>query len=164
MFETGYGPSGLPHIGTFGEVARTSMVRFAFEQISNIPTRLFCVSDDMDGMRKIPDNIPNTELYKKYIGMPLTKIPDPFSTAESYGHNMNTRLRAFLDAFDFDYEFISSTDYYLNGTYNDAILKVMEHYEDIMNIMLPTLGEERQTTYSPFCQFVKRQEKFCKYL
>ena len=110
-------------------------------------------------MRKIPDNIPNTELYKKYIGMPLTKIPDPFSTAESYGHNMNTRLRAFLDAFDFDYEFISSTDYYLNGTYNDAILKVMEHYEDIMNIMLPTLGEERQATYSPFLPVCQKTGK-----
>lgn len=159
LFETGYGPSGLPHIGTFGEVARTSMVRFAFEQISDIPTRLFCVSDDMDGMRKIPDNIPNPELYKEHIGMPLTKIPDPFGTSESYGHNMNARLRAFLNTFNFDYEFISSTDYYVRGLYNDAILKVMDHYEDIMEIMLPTLGEERQATYSPFLPVCQKTGK-----
>jgi len=159
LFETGYGPSGLPHIGTFGEVARTSMVRFAFEQISDIPTRLFCISDDMDGMRKVPDNIPSPELYKQYIGLPLTKIPDPFGTAESYGHNMNARLCAFLDAFNFNYEFISSSDYYKDGGYNDAILKVLANYEKVMDIMLPTLGAERQATYSPFLPVCQKTGK-----
>lgn len=159
LFETGYGPSGLPHIGTFGEVARTSMVRYAFEQISNIPTKLFCISDDMDGMRKVPDNIPSPEEYNKYIGLPLTKIPDPFGTAESYGHNMNARLRAFLDAFNFEYEFISATDCYKQGKFNNGLLKVLAHYEEVMAIMLPTLRAERQATYSPFLPVCQKSGK-----
>ncbi len=150
LFETGYGPSGLPHIGTFGEVVRTTMVRKAFELISSMPTRLFCISDDMDGMRKIPDTIPNKEEYKQYLDLPLTLIPDPFKTHESFGHHMNARLRAFLDAFNFEYEFFSSTECYKSGVFNESLLKVLKHYDEIMDIMLPTLGEERQATYSPF--------------
>jgi lysyl-tRNA synthetase class 1 len=150
LFETGYGPSGLPHIGTFGEVVRTTMIRKAFEQISDIPTRLFCVSDDMDGMRKVPDIIPNSAEYKKYLGLPLTKVPDPFGTHESYGHNMNARLRNFLDGFGFEYEFFSATECYKSGMFNDALIMALQKYEEIMEIMLPTLGEERQQTYSPF--------------
>lgn len=151
LFETGYGPSGLPHIGTFGEVLRTVMVQKAFERIApHIPTKLLCVSDDMDGMRKVPDIIPNRDQYLKYIGLPLTKIPDPFGTHESYGHNMNARLRAFLDKFGFEYEFMSATDSYHNGTFNEMLLKTLENYEKILDIMLPTLGEDRRKTYSPF--------------
>lgn len=151
LFETGYGPSGLPHIGTFGECLRTTMIRKAFEIISGgMPTRLFCVSDDMDGMRKIPDTIPNKDDYKQYLDLPLTAIPDPFGTHESYAHNMNARLRSFLDTFGFEYEFLSATECYKNGSFNDALMHVMENYEKIMDIMLPTLGEERQQTYSPF--------------
>lgn len=152
LFETGYGPSGLPHIGTFGEVVRTTMVMHAFRTITEnkIPMKLWCVSDDMDGMRKIPDTIPNKEDYIKYIGLPLTKIPDPFGTHSSYGDHMNARLCAFLDNFKFEYEFISSSKYYKEGKFNDALIQVLRHYDDIMNIMIPTLGEERQATYSPF--------------
>ena len=150
LFETGYGPSGLPHIGTFGEVVRTTMVRKAFEIISDMPTRLFCVSDDMDGMRKIPDTIPNKEEYIKYMDMPLTTVPDPFGTSKSYADNMNGRLCEFLNNFGFEYEFISATECYKDGTFNDALLRVMDKYEEIMAIMLPTLGAERQKTYSPF--------------
>ena len=150
LFETGYGPSGLPHIGTFGEVVRTTMVKRAFEIISDMPTRLFCVSDDMDGMRKIPDTIPNKEEYKQYMDLPLTAIPDPFGTHESYGHNMNARLNAFLDRFSFKYEFKSATECYKAGLFNETLHKVLDKYEEIMQIMLPTLGEERQKTYSPF--------------
>jgi len=149
LFETGYGPSGLPHIGTFGEVVRTTMIRKAFELISDIPTRLFCFSDDMDGMRKIPDTIPNKDDYIQYLDLPLTKIPDPFGTSESYGHNMNARLRAFLDGFDFEYEFFSATDCYKEGMFNEYLNKVIDHYDEIMAIMLPTLGEDRRKTYSP---------------
>lgn len=150
LFETGYGPSGLPHIGTFGEVARTSMVRYAFSVISDIPTRLYAVSDDMDGLRKVPDNIPNQEMVAKHLGKPLTSVPDPFGTHESFGHHMNARLREFLDRFGFEYEFKSATECYRSGLYDEALLKVLKHYDQIMEIMLPTLGEERQTTYSPF--------------
>lgn len=151
LFETGYGPSGLPHIGTFGEVVRTIMVKDAFNKLyPDIPTKLFCVSDDMDGMRKVPDVIPNPENFKQYIGLPLTKVPDPFGTHESYGHHMNHRLRTFLDNFGFKYEFISATDCYLNGAFNEMLHKVVDNYQKIMDIMLPTLGEERQQTYSPF--------------
>lgn len=150
LFETGYGPSGLPHIGTFGEVVRTQMVRFAFSLLSDIKTRIFCISDDMDGMRKIPDNVPNKEDLKKYIGLPLTKVPDPFGTAKSYGHNMNARLRAFLDSFGFEYEFMSATDCYKNGIFNEYLTIAAERYQELMNIMIPTLGDERASTYSPF--------------
>ncbi len=151
LFETGYGPSGLPHIGTFGEVARTTMVMNAFRYIApEIPVKMFCVSDDMDGLRKVPDNVPNPEMVAENLDKPLTKVPDPFGTHESYGHHMNARLRAFLDSFGFDYEFKSATELYKSGAYDEALLKVLQHYEKIMSIMLPTLGEERQKTYSPF--------------
>lgn len=150
LFETGYGPSGLPHIGTFGEVARTSMVRHAFEQISDIPTKLFCVSDDMDGMRKVPDNLPNQAILNEHLGKPLTHVPDPFETHESFGAHMNAKLCSFLDTFGFDYEFKSATDLYQNGTYDETLKIVAQRYDAIMKLMLPTLGEERQKTYSPF--------------
>ncbi len=150
LFETGYGPSGLPHIGTFGEVARTTMVRQAFQRMSDIPTKLFCFSDDMDGLRKVPDNIPNKDLVAANLGKPLTKVPDPFGTHESFGAHNNARLRAFLDSFGFEYEFQSSTDWYTSGRFDDALLGVLRHYDEIMAVMLPTLGEERQQTYSPF--------------
>lgn len=151
LFETGYGPSGLPHIGTFGEVLRTTMIRNAFEFLApEIPTKLLCVSDDMDGLRKIPDNIPNPELLSKYIGFPLTNIPDPFGTSESYGMNMNNRLCKFLDNFGFDYEFKSATNCYKEGIFDKTIINILQNYEKVMELMLPTLGEERQKTYSPF--------------
>jgi lysyl-tRNA synthetase class 1 len=150
LFETGYGPSGLPHIGTFGEVFRTTMVRKAFEQICDIPTKMICVSDDMDGMRKVPDNLPNQEMLAGYINKPLTAVPDPFGTHESYGAHMNSRLRSFLDRFGFDYEFKSATDLYKSGAFDEKLLLALNRYQKIMDIMLPTLGEERQQTYSPF--------------
>ncbi|WP_448190108.1 lysine--tRNA ligase [Azospirillum sp. sgz301742] len=150
LFETGYGPSGLPHIGTFGEVARTTMVRQAFQRMSDLPTKLFAFSDDMDGLRKVPDNIPNKEMVAQHLGKPLTQVPDPFGTHDSFGAHNNARLRAFLDQFGFDYDFQSSTDWYKSGRFDDALLKVLQHYDEIMAVMLPTLGEERQQTYSPF--------------
>ena len=150
LFETGYGPSGLPHIGTFGEVVRTTMVRHAFETLSDIPTRLFCFSDDMDGLRKVPDNVPNQELLQQHLHKPLTQVPDPFGTHESFGHHNNARLRAFLDSFGFEYEFQSSTEWYASGRFDEALRQVLRHYDEIMGIMLPTLGAERQATYSPF--------------
>ena len=150
LFETGYGPSGLPHIGTFGEVTRTTMVRHAFSQISDIPTKLYCVSDDMDGLRKVPENLPNQELLGKYLNKPLTQVPDPFGTHESYGAHMNSRLRGFLDSFGFEYEFKSATELYKTGVFDEKLLLALKKYDDIMKIMLPTLGAERQATYSPF--------------
>ncbi|WP_207483225.1 lysine--tRNA ligase [Arenibaculum pallidiluteum] len=159
LFETGYGPSGLPHIGTFGEVVRTSMVRHAFQQLSDLPTRLFTFSDDMDGLRKVPDNVPNQEMIRQHLGKPLTKVPDPFGTHESFGHHNNARLRAFLDSFGFEYEFQSSTEWYTSGRFNDALLRVLERYDEIMAVMLPTLGEERQQTYSPFLPISPRTGK-----
>ena len=150
LFETGYGPSGLPHIGTFGEVARTTMVQHAFEAISDIPTKLIVFSDDMDGLRKVPDNIPNPDEVAKHLDKPLTAIPDPFGTHESYGHHMNNRLKNFLDTFGFSYEFKSATECYKSGFFDEALIKMLKEYDKIMQIMLPTLGEERQKTYSPF--------------
>jgi len=150
LFETGYGPSGLPHIGTFGEVARTSMVRQAFSLLSDIPTRLFAFSDDMDGLRKVPDNIPNQEMVARHLGKPLTRIPDPFGTHDSFGAHNNARLQAFLDDFGFEYEFKSATECYTSGEFDATLLKVLERYDAVMNVMLPTLGEERRATYSPF--------------
>jgi lysyl-tRNA synthetase, class I len=149
LFETGYGPSGLPHIGTFAEVFRTSLVRRAFMRLSDLPSRLFAFSDDMDGLRAVPDNIPNAELVRAHLGKPLTAIPDPFGTAESYGHHMNARLRAFLDAFGFDYEFVSATECYRSGRFNDALRRVLERHGEILDVILPTLGPERRETYSP---------------
>ncbi len=150
LFETGYGPSGLPHIGTFGEVVRTTMVRQAFRRLSDIPTRLFCFSDDMDGLRKVPDNIPNRDMVAAHLGKPLSRIPDPFGTHESFGAHNNARLQAFLDGFGFDYEFVSSSELYGSGRFDDALLRVLACYDQIMAIMLPTLGPERRATYSPF--------------
>ncbi|MBL6946260.1 MAG: lysine--tRNA ligase [Rhodospirillales bacterium] len=150
LFETGYGPSGLPHIGTFGEVARTSMVRNAFAQLSDIPTRLFAFSDDMDGLRKVPENIPNREMVSEHLGKPLTEIPDPFGTHQSFGHHNNAMLQEFLDGFGFEYEFISSTECYRSGRFDEALLGVLRRYEAVMNVILPTLGPERRATYSPF--------------
>lgn len=150
LLETGYGPSGLPHIGTFGEVARTCMVRHAFQVLSDIPTRLYTFSDDMDGLRKVPDNVPNQAMLKTHLGKPLTQIPDPFEKYESFGHHNNAMLRQFLDSFGFDYEFQSSTDWYKSGRFDDTLKLVLEHYDEIIAVILPTLGEERQATYSPF--------------
>ena len=150
LFETGYGPSGLPHIGTFGEVARTSWVRRAFQELSDRPTKLIAFSDDMDGMRKVPPNVPNQEKLREFLGQPLTKVPDPFGTHESFAAHNNARLRAFLDSFGFDYEFLSSTECYRSGRFDQTLLKILAAYDRVMDIMLPTLGEERQQTYSPF--------------
>ena len=150
LFETGYGPSGLPHIGTFGEVVRTTMVRQAIRRMSDLPTRLFAFSDDMDGLRKVPENIPNPEMLREYLGKPLTRIPDPFGKFESFGAHNNAMLRRFLDGFGFDYEFQSSTDWYMSGRLDAGLIDVFDHYDEIMAVMLPTLGDERQQTYSPF--------------
>lgn len=152
LFETGYGPSGLPHIGTFGEVARTSMVINAFRVLTNdkVAVKLICFSDDMDGMRKIPENVPNREMLESHIGKPLTAVPDPFGKFESFGHHNNARLRAFLDRFGFYYEFASASDYYKSGKFDKMLTHALSKYQDIMDVMLPTLGEERRATYSPF--------------
>ena len=150
LFETGYGPSGLPHIGTFGEVARTTMVRNAFELITGEKTKIVCFSDDMDGFRKVPENLPNQEMLSKHLGLPLTKVPDPFGTHDSFAHHNNSRLINFLDNFGFDYEFVSATDAYESGSMDETLLKMLGAYDNIMNVILPTLGEERRKTYSPF--------------
>lgn len=150
LFETGYGPSGLPHIGTFAEVARTLMVKHAFSQLSDIPTKLICFSDDLDGLRKVPSNIPNPDMISNYMNMPLTSIPDPFGEKESYGHYMNAKLRSFLDRFGFEYEFRSATECYNRGDFNQMLEKVIEKYDEIMALILPTFREERKATYSPF--------------
>jgi lysyl-tRNA synthetase, class I len=153
IFETGYGPSGLPHIGTFGEVARTTMVRHAFRVLTDdkIKTRLIAFSDDMDGLRKVPDNVPNRDMMALHLGKPLSRVPDPFSNEyPSFGAANNARLRAFLDRFGFEYEFLSSTDCYMSGRFDAALLRVLERFDAIMDIMLPSLREERAQTYSPF--------------
>jgi lysyl-tRNA synthetase class 1 len=152
LFETGYGPSGLPHIGTFGEVARTTMVRTAFRVLTQdkVPTRLLSFSDDMDGLRKVPDNIPNKEMVARHLGKPLTRIPDPFGKFESFGHHNNAMLRGFLDRFGFAYEFASASEYYASGRFDQTLLRMLRVYDEVMAIMLPSLREERQETYSPF--------------
>ena len=153
LFETGYGPSGLPHIGTFGEVARTSMVRYAFELLTEgkRKTRLICFSDDMDGMRKIPDNVPDKAFLEPHLHKPLTTVPDPFGgNFASFGDHNNAMLRRFLDTFGFQYEFASATEYYKSGKFDAMLLRAAERYDAIMAVMLPTLGAERQATYSPF--------------
>jgi lysyl-tRNA synthetase class 1 len=152
LFETGYGPSGLPHIGTFGEVARTSMVRHAFRVLTEdrIPTRLVAFSDDMDGLRKVPDNVPNKELLAANLNKPLTAVPDPFGTHPSFGEHNNARLRAFLDGFGFDYEFLSATECYRSGRFDPTLRLMLERYDEVMAIMLPSLRAERSATYSPF--------------
>jgi len=148
--QTGYGPSGLPHIGTFGEVARTTMMVNAIKQIVDIPTEIITFSDDMDGLRKVPDNIPNKKVLEENLHKPLTSIPDPFKKFNSYGEHNNEMLKKFLNEFKFKYTFKSSTDNYKKGFFNDALLLVLEKYEEIIKIILPTLGKERQKTYSPF--------------
>ncbi len=150
LFETGYGPSGLPHIGTFGEVARTTWVRRAFETMSDVPTRLICFSDDMDGLRKVPGNVPNQDMLAQHLGRPLTSVPDPFGTHDSYGAHNNARLKSFLDRFGFQYEFVSSTAMYKSGAFDKTLLHILANYEKVRDIVLPTLGPERRATYSPF--------------
>ncbi len=152
VFETGYGPSGLPHIGTFGEVARTSMVRHAFTALTDgkVPSHLVAFSDDMDGMRRVPGNVPNQERLAHHLGRPLTEVPDPFGTHESFAHHNNARLRAFLDDFGFEYEFVSATEAYRSGRFDAALLATLRAYDEVMAIMLPTLGPDRRATYSPF--------------
>lgn len=149
LFETGYGPSGLPHIGTFGEVARTSWVRRAFTELTGLPSRLLAFSDDMDALRKVPDNVPNKDMLRAFIGKPLTQVPDPFGTHASFGAHNNARLRAFLDSFGFEYEFASSSEYYFAGRFDAAILHVLANHEKIVEIIRPTLGPERRASYSP---------------
>jgi lysyl-tRNA synthetase class 1 len=158
IFETGYGPSGLPHIGTFGEVARTSMVRHAFRVLTDdkVKTRLIAFSDDMDGLRKVPDNVPNREMVAQHLGKPLSRIPDPFGTHPSFAAHNNARLRAFLDQFGFDYEFYSSTDCYASGRFDATLLRMLERFDEVMAIMLPSLREERAQTYSPFLPICPR--------
>jgi len=149
LFETGYGPSGLPHIGTFQEVLRTTLVRRAYEVLTGgAPTRLVAFSDDMDGLRKVPDNVPNQGLLTAHLGRPLTRIPDPFEKYESFAHHNNAMLREFLDRFGFDYEFVSASDRYNSGAFDEALKGVLRHYDAIQAIMLPTLREERRKTYS----------------
>ncbi|MDR2781872.1 MAG: lysine--tRNA ligase [Holosporaceae bacterium] len=150
LFETGYGPSGLPHIGTFGEVARTTYIKNAFEHLTGIKTRLYAFSDDRDGLRKVPDNVPNKDMLAEYIGFPLTDIPDPFGCHQSFGHHNNSKLMEFLDSFNFEYEFRSATDCYKGGLFNDVLLKVLAHHREILEVMLASLREERAATYSPF--------------
>ncbi|NRA87286.1 MAG: lysine--tRNA ligase [Rhizobiales bacterium] len=150
VFQTGYGPSGLPHIGTFGEVARTTMVRHAFELLTGRKTRLLCFSDDLDGFRKVPRNLPEQEMLATQLGLPLTKVKDPFGTHPSFGEHNNQRLKDFLDSFGFDYEFLSATESYKSGMMDATQLLMLEKFDDIMKIILPTLGEARQATYSPF--------------
>jgi lysyl-tRNA synthetase class 1 len=150
LFETGYGPSGLPHIGTFGEVARTSMIRRAFQELSDIPSKLICFSDDLDGMRKVPGNVPNPEALQEHLQKPLTSVPDPFGTHASFGEHNNAMLRRFLDTFGFEYEFISATDFYRSGQFDTILLRAAEKYDEIMKVMLKSLREERQQTYSIF--------------
>ncbi|MEM9013936.1 MAG: lysine--tRNA ligase [Pseudomonadota bacterium] len=150
VFETGYGPSGLPHIGTFQEVARTTMVRRAFELLTGRETRLISFSDDMDGLRKVPPNVPNQEMMQAHLQMPLTKVPDPFGEYESFADHNNARLRAFLDKFGFEYDFVSSTEEYQSGRFDAMLLRVLEKYDDVMNVILPTIGDERKQSYSPF--------------
>ncbi len=149
IFETGYGPSGLPHIGTFNEVLRTTMVRRAFAEMSDTPTKLLAFSDDMDGLRKVPDNVPNHAMLTENLGKPLSRIPDPFEKYESFAHHNNAMLREFLDRFGFEYEFLSSTTFYEGGKFDDALKNVLRNYQGIMDIMLPTLRAERAATYSP---------------
>ncbi|MGX9116640.1 lysine--tRNA ligase [Mesorhizobium sp. BHbsci] len=153
LFETGYGPSGLPHIGTFGEVARTSMVRHAFRVLTRdaVKTKILCFSDDMDGMRKIPDNVPDRAALEPHLHKPLSSVPNPFGgDYASFADHNNAMLCRFLDTFGFDYEFASATEYYKAGRFDDVLLRAAERFDKIMDVMLPTLGEERQATYSPF--------------
>ena len=149
LLETGYGPSGLPHIGTFGEVARTSWVRQAYTTLTGCSTRLLAFSDDMDALRKVPENVPQQDMLREFLGQPLSRVPDPFGRYESFAAHNNARLQSFLDSFGFDYEFASSTEYYKSGRFDTALKRVLEVHEEILQVILPTLGKERQATYSP---------------
>ena len=150
ILQTGYGPSGLPHIGTFGEVARTSMVVNALNYLTDLPKEIITFSDDLDGLRKVPDNVPNKDVLNKNLHKPLTNIPDPFEKFKSFGEHNNEMLKKFLDKFKFEYKFMSSTNLYKSGFFNSTLKKILDNYEGIMNIIIPTLGKERQKTYSPF--------------
>ena len=150
ILQTGYGPSGLPHIGTFGEVARTSMLVNALNQLTDIPKEIITFSDDMDGLRKVPENVPNQDLLNKNLHKPLTQVPDPFEKYNSFGEHNNEMLKIFLDKFKFEYTFKSSTSLYKSGIFNRSLQIILENYQGIMDIILPTLGKERQKTYSPF--------------
>jgi len=150
LFETGYGPSGLPHIGTFGEVARTTMIQTAFEVISDIPTKLICFSDDLDGMRKVPGNVPNPEAMQEHLQKPLTSVPDPFGEFESFGHHNNAMLRRFLDTFGFKYEFYSAKEFYASGQFDEVLKRAVDKYDEVMAVMLKSLREERAASYSIF--------------
>ena len=157
--QTGYGPSGLPHIGTFAEVARTTMMANAIKQLIDIPTEIITFSDDMDGLRKIPENIPNKEILEKNMHKPLTSIPDPFNKYKSFGEHNNEMLKKFLNEFKFNYTFKSSTENYKKGLFNNELLLVLEKYEKINDIILPTLGKERQKSYSPFLPICPETKK-----
>ena len=160
IFETGYGPSGLPHIGTFGEVARTSMVRFALNVLNpDLKSKIICFSDDMDGLRKVPDNIPNKEILENNLEKPLSSIPDPYGEFKSYADHNNNLLQNFLDRFNFDYEFMSASEQYLSGRFDETLIDILNNYDSIQNIILPTLGEERKKTYSPFLPICKETGK-----
>ena len=148
--QTGYGPSGLPHIGTFGEVARTSMMVNALSQLTDLPTEIITFSDDLDGLRKVPENVPQKELLEKNLHKPLTQVPDPFNKFDSFGEHNNEMLKNFLNNFNFKYSFKSSTSLYKSGFFNSSLQTILKNYDGIMNIILPTLGKERQKTYSPF--------------
>ena len=150
ILQTGYGPSGLPHIGTFGEVARTSMIVNALNHLTDLPKEIITFSDDMDGLRKVPDNIPNSKKLEQNLHKPLTQVPDPFGKFNSFGEHNNEMLKNFLNKFNFRYNFKSSTLLYKSGFFNDSLKLILENYEGIMDIIIPTLGKERQKTYSPF--------------
>ena len=164
LLETGYGPSGLPHIGTFGEVARTTYVKHAFECLTGMPAKIFAFSDDRDGLRKVPDNIPQREMVEQYLNFPLTDVPDPFGCHASFGEHNNCKIIVFLDAFGFDYEFQSATYWYKSGKFNEVLLKVLAHHREILDIMLASLREERAATYSPFLPISPKQVVCCKFL
>tara|TARA_Y100000590_G_scaffold442977_1_gene571807 strand:+ start:129 stop:1736 length:1608 start_codon:yes stop_codon:yes gene_type:complete len=159
IFETGYGPSGLPHIGTFGEIVRTSMIKNAFEELVKFPTKMITFSDDMDGLRKVPENVPNQKMLEKYINMPLTSIPDPFEKYESFGHHNNERLKKFLNDYGFSYDFKSSTELYKSGKFDKIIKLILFNYKNILSIILPTLREERKKSYSPFLPICPKTKK-----
>ena len=163
-FETGYGPSGDPHIGTFAEVLRTNMVRNCLKEISNFSTNLITFSDDLDALRKVPEDYPFPDKLKNYIDCPLSMIPDFTEKYESYADRNNNLLKSFLNNFNFEYNFISSTDYYKNGQFDKVLLKILANYENIINIILPTLRKERRENYSPFLPICKKPKKYYKFL
>ena len=161
ILQTGYGPSGLPHIGTFGEVARTSMIVNALNHLTDIPKEIITFSDDMDGLRKIPDNVPNQKILSENLHKPLTDIPDPFGKFGSFGQHNNEMLINFLNEFKFKYKFKSSTELYKNGFFNESLKLILKNYKNIMDIIIPTLGKERQKTYSPFLPICLKLELLC---